>query len=205
MSGHLDLVDSQDVADLDTFLARARRVGSTTVRLQAGGPVLAVTVCTQPGRGLMGEGTTLGMRALALAEAPAGEVDVLVGIDAVEDRLARLRAEGGAGPRRLAIPPVPAVEQWAAVAPPRGGWEPVSSIDGATVTRVATDGIAEVAADPTDAVRDRVWRAVIPGTRLPASAALAAHALGFVAPEMTLFTQGRWQRLSSPAGHVLTR
>ena len=202
MSGHLDLVDEQDAADLRTFLLRARRLDSTAVRLAAGGSVLAVTVCTRAGSGLMGEGTVLGLRAFALAQ--EAEVDAVVGIDAVLDRLARLTT-GEPGPRRLAVPPVPMVEAWAGQSAPRSGWEPVGALTGEQIDAIATDGIAEVTAGRAVALREQVWSRPIPGTSVPAAAALAVHTLGFTAPEVGVYAQGRWHRLSTPAGHVLTR
>lgn len=206
---HVELVDARDVADLATFLSRARRLDAAEVRLQATGRVLAATVCALAGHGLMGEGTVLGLRAVALAK--EATCDVVVGIDAVHDRLARLRAAAEAEPsrenvpQRLALPPVPVVVPWTGVAPPRAGWEPIGVLPGAVVERTAEDGIAEIAAARTEQVRESVWGRTIPGTSVPAGSALAVHALGFTAPEIAVFACGRWHRLSTPAGHVLAR
>jgi len=203
MTGYVELPDRMDVADLTTFCARARRLDASAMRLQAAGQVLGVTVCTQEGHGLMGEGTVLALRAFALAQ--EADLDVVVSIESVQDRLARLTSAATAGAQHLAVPPVPVVEQWAAVAPPRGGWAPVATLDGSVVTQVAADGISEVAASRTSAVREVVWERPIPGSDVRSAAALAVHALGFTSPEITVFRQGRWRRLSTPAGHVLTR
>lgn len=202
MTQAVDLIDAEDVADLRTLLLRARRLSATAVRLRAEGRVLAVTVCTRAGSGLLGEGTVLGLRAFGLAA--DGDCDAVVGIEPVLDRLARLGGEHS-GPRRLVMPPVPMVETWAGLAPPRSGWEPVGDVNGDDVRRTAEEGVAEVTASTTVDVRDEVWSRPFVGTPLPAAAALAAHALGFVAADMRLFRNGRWHRLSGPAGHVLTR
>ncbi|GMA39078.1 hypothetical protein [Mobilicoccus caccae] len=201
--GHVTLVDAEDVADLGTFLARARRLDASAVRLHAQGAVLAVTVCAMEGHGLMGEGTVLGLRAFALAE-PAS-CDVVVGIDAVQDRLARLRSADSPGPQRVALPPVPVIVPWAGLAPPRSGWEPRGQLAGELVAQVAQDGIAEVASVKDPATRDAVWHRALPDSGVPSGAALAVHALGFTAPQVQIFGHGRWWRLSTPSGHVLCR
>lgn len=226
--GHLELVDDRDAADLATFLGRARRLGATAVRLQASGRILAVTVCALAGSGLMGEGTVLGMRVFALADDAA--CDRTVGLDTVLTALSpgpreeavdrRHDAEGpdaegpdatttpdtSEGPTRLTVPGVVVVEPWSGMSAPRGGWEPLGVLPGAELVAVARAGIAEVAAaDGAARVRDAVWRRSIPGTSLPAGAALAIHGLGFAAPEVPLHIHGRWARLTTPAGYVLTR
>lgn len=231
---HVVLADERDVADLVTFLRRAQRLGSTAVRLQAGGRVLAVTVCALAGSGLLGEGTVLGMRVVALAQEAAG--DVTAGIDDLLLRLTSMRgtpspvlSDAGPGPAartspggaastdaasadpvrgsvRLSVPTAPIVEAWSGLSAPRSGWTPVGLLAGTDVEQVATEGIAEVAAAGGDPrVRDAVWRRPIPGTSVPAGAALALHGLGFSAPEIALHTNGRWARLTTPAGYVLTR
>ncbi|MDO5629586.1 MAG: hypothetical protein Q4G43_14825 [Mobilicoccus sp.] len=198
MSGEVVLVDEQDVADLATFLGRARRVEATAVRLQATGSVLAVTVCPLPGHGLMGEGTVLGLRAFTLAQ--SATCDVVGAVEAVQDRLARMRTTRDL---RLSMPPVPVVEAWAGLSAPRSGWERVGVLTADVVDEVTRRGVA--AASAPGANREQVWGVPIPGTSLPGGAAFALDALGFSAPELTVFAQGRWHRISGPAGHVLTR
>ncbi|MEO5983379.1 MAG: hypothetical protein ABIQ13_13795, partial [Pedococcus sp.] len=84
------------------------------------------------------------------------------------------------------------------------------------VYAVAREGIAEVASGaPSDAggqavaaLRRQVWGRLTATTPpVPAGGAFAAYALGFVAPgsEATVWTHGRWTRLSTQAGHVLVR
>jgi hypothetical protein len=81
---------------------------------------------------------------------------------------------------------------------------------------VARQGIEEVASGtPADAggsavaaLRRQVWGRLTTTTPpVPAGGAFAAYALGFVAPDapVTVWAQGRWTRLSTPAGHVLIR
>ena len=73
--------------------------------------------------------------------------------------------------------------------PPRGGWEPVGSLDAGALVAVARAGIAEVAQGaPAGAggqavadLRQRVWgRLTETVPPVPAGAAFAAYALGFV-------------------------
>ena len=105
---------------------------------------------------------------------------------------------------------------WAAMTPPRSGWEPVGSLDAGLLDQVARDGIAEVATGTTPragghAVTDlrlRVWgRLTETVPPVPAGAAFAAYRLGFLDPAApcTGAAHGRWTRVSSPRGHVLVR
>ena len=105
---------------------------------------------------------------------------------------------------------------WAALTPPRGGWEPVGSLDAGALADVARAGIAEVAhGAPAGAgghavadLRQRVWgRLTETVPPVPAGAAFAAYALGFLDPSerCDVVAHGRWTRLSSARGHVLVR
>lgn len=159
----------------------------------------------------MAEGVVIGLRAMPLAE-PA-EVDATVSLAALSDRLAR------AGGSTLAVPPVTVRVAWAAMAPPRGGWERVGAVAADDVQVVARQGIEEVAnGAPADAgaaavaaLRRQVWGRLTTTTPpVPAGGAFAAHVLGFVGgpggtAEVTVWAHGRWTRLSTPAGHVLIR
>lgn len=209
----LVLADAESLQDLGRYAARARSVdGDGAIRLQAVGPILASWVGVLPGSGLMGSGTTIGLRTSALAE-PA-ELDVIVPLAAVSDRVAR------PGERAvLPVPPMTVKAPWAALSPPRSGWQPVGSIGAAALQRIASEGIGEVADGTPDgagapavtALRAQVWGRVVAGgdeaAELPAALAFAAYALGFLTPgaESTVATNGRWTRLSTPAGHTLTR
>lgn len=208
----LDLGDREAVADLRTFIARARAVDAGgAVRLQAVGSVLAAYVCVLWPR-MLGEATptVLGMRAIPLAH-PAG-VDATVPMAAVADRLARMGDEG----TLLDVPPSSVHVSWAAIRPPRGPWTPSGAVASEALAAAAASGMAEVAATVpqqpgqavVDGARAAVWGRDVEGAdRLPAGAAFAAEALGFLVPgvPMQRFECGAWVRLSSPRGHVLCR
>ncbi|HKU09846.1 MAG TPA: hypothetical protein VJQ61_01255 [Sinomonas sp.] len=208
----LDLGDPEAVADLRTFLTRARAIEPAgAVRLQAVGSVLAVYVCVLQPRAL-GDGTptVLGMRAVALAQ-PA-EVDATVPMSAVADRLARM----GDGGTLLDVPSSSVHVAWAAVSPPRGPWIPTREVAAAVLGNAAAAGMAEVAALVPDqpgaamvsGARAAVWGRDVEGVAgLPAGAAFAAEALGFLGggEAVSVFASGTWVRLSSARGHVLCR
>ena len=217
----LSFPDVQGLDDLRTYVARAKAADEDgAIRLQAQGQTLAAYVGVLPGSGLMAEGVVMGLRAMPLAS-PA-QVDVTVPLSALTDRLAR---ETGT---TLPLPPMTVNVAWAAMAPPRGGWERVGAVTADEVYAVAREGIEEVASGaPADAggaavtaLRKQVWGRLTSTTPpVPAGGAFAAYVLGFVAPsqgpvpahaaapdsEVTVWAQGRWTRLSTPAGHVLIR
>jgi hypothetical protein len=202
-------LDDEGYADLRTFVSRARGLDDEgAVRLQAEGTVLAAYVGVLPGRGLLGDGAVVGLRTMRLAEPAA--VDVTVPLVAVADRLAR---EVRAG---LELPPVVVATPWAAMTPPRGGWEPVGSVEAAMLVDAARAGIAEVARGASAGsggaavadLRHRVWsRLTETDPPVPTGAAFAAYTLGFLEPagRCAVVAHGRWTRLSSPQGHVLVR
>ncbi len=212
------------VADLATYLARARRVAPDgAVRLLATGTALAVYVSPVHGGG---GPTVLGLRVLPLAE-PA-DVDTTVALSAVTDRLARIAASGGAqaasGAVALAVPPVQVTDAgWAGVSPPRSGWEPLAPVRRTVLEQAARAGAAQIAAGAPEGsgasavarLRALVWGqdvAGVPG--LPSGAAFVADALGFLGPDdgddgddggVQQLAHGAWRRLSTPRGHVLSR
>lgn len=222
--------DTASMADLGRYAARARRLDAEgAMRLQAVGSVLAAWVCVLPGRGLLGDGTVLGLRTFALAEEAEGDVTIPLG--AVTDRTAR--TDLGA---RFPIPPTRAFPQWGALSAPRGGWEAVGEISESSLVAAAKAGITEIGegAGPGAGalavadLRARVWgRAigdsnpvggeaspvipvlpvmrVIPG--LTAGAGFAAYGLGFLVPGATVpvHRSGPWLRLTCPGGYVLLR
>ncbi len=211
----LTFPDAQGLDDLRTYVARAKAADDDgAIRLQAQGQTLAAYVGVLPGAGLMAEGVVMGLRAMPLAE-PA-HVDVTVSLAALTDRLAR---ESGT---TLPLPPVTVNVPWAAMAPPRGGWERVGAVTADEVYAAARQGIEEVASGaPADAggaavaaLRKQVWGRLTATTPpVPAGGAFAAYVLGFVVTgqgavpgsEVTVWAHGRWTRLSTPAGHVLIR
>lgn len=207
-----DLVfpDAQGLADLGTYAVRAKSVDETgAMRLQARGTTLAAYVGVLPGLGLMAEGAVIGLRVMALAE-PA-RLDATVPLGAVTDRIAR-----AGEPRVFPVPPTRVRAAWAALSPPRAGWERVGTVPAEAVLDAAREGIEAIAHGTPEgsggqavaALRTRTWSR---GTRttppFPMGGAWAAYALGFGVPGtmVEVFAHGRWTRLSTPAGHVLLR
>lgn len=201
--------DPRDLADLRTFATRAKAIDDGAIRLQAAGSVLAAYVCVLRPR-LLGESTPtiLGLRTMALAE-PSG-TDVTVALSAVLDRLAR----AGEYDAELLVPPTTVTESWTGVGAPRAGWELLGAVSDAHLRAAAVAGIAEVAGIVPDKpgalivnnARAAVWGRELDGSGLPAGAAFAAFALGFLADgDQKLYRAGRWFRLSGPRGHVLAR
>lgn len=206
----LTLDDEASLRDLSTYAARAKKVDpSGAMRLQASGRTLAAYVAVLAGRGLDGAGSVIGLRVAALAE-PV-DLDVTVSLAAVTDRLARLP-----GGDEFAVPPVTVHAPWTALTPPRSGWERVGSIPTAEIDEMARAGIEAIAlgaprgtgSRAVATLRERVW-AELTDTTPPVTvgAAFGAHALGFTPPgeSLEVYAHGRWTRLSSPVGHVLTR
>ncbi|SJN11441.1 hypothetical protein FM113_12005 [Leucobacter sp. 7(1)] len=211
MAATLLLADHATRDDLRIFLERLQKVGQDEVRILTRGSTLAVYGCTQAPRGITDSvPVVLVMRAFALSETPAEDVDETVLGRSLLDRIARLGIIGLA----LDVPDVTAMVAWAGVLPPVTGWEPAGAIDAASLGTVAGEGIARVAellpADPGEAlvhkVRASVWGAEIaPG--IPAAAAFAAETLGFLGESAPVRVSKSltWTRLSSDRGHVVVR
>ena len=203
--------DPETLADLGTFVTRARALDDGgAIRLQAHGLALAAYVGVLPGHGLMADGAVVGMRVMPLAE-PA-DLDTTVPLAGITDRLART---GTSEARTLEVPPTTVSAGWAAVAPPRAGWERVGDLAAQSLRTVATQGIEEIAqgapggsgGHAVTALRERVWgRMTDTVPPVPAGVAFAAYALGFLGEgTAAVFMHGRWTRLSTEAGHVLLR
>lgn len=201
--------DPRDLADLKTFVTRAKAIDDGAIRLQATGSVLAAYVCVLRPR-LLGESTPtiLGLRTMALA-APSS-TDVTVALSAVLDRLAR----AGEDDVELPVPPSTVTESWTGVGAPRSGWELVGPVSDASLRETADAGMASVAGIVPDNpgalivnnARAAVWGKEMDESSLPAGAAFAALALGFLADgDQKLYRAGRWFRLTGPRGHVLAR
>lgn len=213
----LHFADAEARADFATYVSRARALDPDgAMRLQATGMALAAYVGVLPGSGLMSEGSVIGLRVMPLAE--AASLDSTVALGSLTDRLAR--GGGIDRPDSLEVPPTTVHVGWAALAPPRSGWEPAGTVASSLLDDVARQGIAEVAegSSPTSgghavtALRAAVWGRPVDaltahGVRLSAGGAFAAYVLGFLTSgaEVGIFRQGRWLRLSTPAGHVLVR
>jgi hypothetical protein len=207
MSG-LRFADPDALTDLRTYVTRARSlVPDGAIRMQTHGMALTAYVGVLPGQGLMTSGAIIGLRVIALAE-PA-DVDFTVSLASVSERLART------GISALSIPPTTVQVAWAAMAPPRSGWEIVGDLSVEELKTVAVQGIAEIAqgapkgsgTQAVETLRQRVWARDSPTTPpIPSGAAFAAYALGFLTQETArVYTHGAWTRLSTATGHILAR
>jgi hypothetical protein len=213
MSAKITFSESADLADLKSFLERAKRLDENgVVKFKAAGDVLAVYVAPIFSGSLLGGGTTvLGLRTMRLR----GEfqLDANFEISAILDRLAKPTVFITSS---LELPPVSVKVAWAGITPPRDGWVRVSGIAQSELSEVAKVGIAEVAsllptsigASIATKVRQDVWGKWISGpTPYPAGAGFAMSGLGFLTPdeEVDVFQAPGWLRLSSQNGHVLCR
>ena len=202
------MADPETLTDLATYVSRARSLDADgAIRLQAQGLSLAAYVDVLPGRGPSMTGAVIGLRVMALAE-PA-DLDTTVSLASVSDRLARGRTAA------LSIPPTTVRVGWAAIGPPKSGWEVVGDLTAEELRTVATQGITEITqgapegsgAQVVAALRQRVWgRDSLTTPPVPSGAAFAAYALGFLTQQgARVFAHGRWTRLSTATGHVLVR
>ena len=215
MKNSFVLPDQESVVDLQAYLQRAKRLDPEgLVRLRAFGPVLAAYVAPIWSGDIMASGpTVLGLRTCQLAG--EAEVDSIVPIAAVLDRLARFGE--GAKPGQIKIE-LPASERapWAGIAPPRQGWVANGTINESILTQVAKDGIEEVRNTIPTAVggpiaariRGEIWgRAISHGSFVPTGAAFVAAGLGFLTEneEVEEYLADGWVRLSASHGHVLAK
>ncbi len=213
MSAKITFSESADIADLKSFLERAKRLDENgVVKFKASGDVLAVYVAPIFSGSLLGGGTTvLGLRTMRLRSEV--QIDANFEIAAVLDRLAKPTVFMTSA---LELPPMSVKVAWAGITPPREGWKRVAGIAQADLSEVAKAGIAEVAsllpasigASIAGKVRQEVWGRLIAGsTPYPAGAAFASSGLGFLTPDevVEVFEAPGWLRLSSQNGHVLCR
>ncbi|GAA4284003.1 hypothetical protein GCM10022261_15340 [Brevibacterium daeguense] len=216
------LDDAHAFADWRVLTNRAARLDPDgAMRVSVFGTVLVLTVSPLHPHGI-GDETPLelGMRMLALPQSEHDGLDAVVPLAAIADRFARAEA---LGTLTMPLPPQEVRAAWAGVAPPRGPWELLGSLPAADFTRTAEAGIAEVAAGTPSgagsaavaALRRRVWSrpmefgsvfdAVSPAPN--AGASFALHGLGFLASadRVEVRRSDQWLRMSTAAGHVLTR
>jgi hypothetical protein len=197
--------------DAVQFLERAARVNNSSARLIADGPHLQVYVGLLFPRGLLDTTpTVLGLRVFRLAE--PSEFDVVVPIESLVHRLQVGTQQGEAATR---VPAEVASLQWAAITPPREGWRRRLGVNSEALRTAAAQGIKKVAEAVPESigesilqkVRSDVWGAMIPDhKRIPAGAAFAADALGFVTEgSLQVHTVDNWVRLSSRSGYVLVK
>jgi hypothetical protein len=219
MSQALTLVDGLALRDLQVYLSRASRIEEGSVRLIAGGGILAVYVAVIYPVGLLDEvPTVLGLRTFALTS--SDPIDAVVPIRSLLERVNRLDAgmTEAATPVTMTVPMGVNTVTWAAISPPKGGWLPRTSTTTGVLNRTARAGIAEVAnAVPTGTgaqlvqkVRAEVWGRDIEGLEdVVAGGVFAALSLGFLGDdevdEVRIFDSGPWTRLTSPRGHVLIK
>jgi hypothetical protein len=151
-----------------------------------------------------------------LAEA---QLDVTVPLVALSDRFARLQR--GTGDWRLTLPPSQSGgPAWAGLSPPRSGWTAVGDLPSGAVADVARRGGEEIAAGAPDGsgaaavarLRALVWGRPLDAEAgaaldLPAGAAFALDAMGFLGPDEVLpvHAHGGWRRVSTARGYVLAR
>jgi hypothetical protein len=211
MSATFTLADTRSLDDLHVFLSRAARVEEGSVRLIAGSGVLAAYCAVFTPAGLLDESATvLGLRTLALTEPVT--FDVVVPVRSLLQRIEGAQAEGTT---RVGLPMEVNTATWAAISPPRGGWLALDDVPAATLDTTARSGIRDVAAAVPDGageqivrkVRSTVWGQPIVGAEhVPASAAFAAFALGFLGDDpVKVYESGPWTRLTTARGHVLVK
>jgi hypothetical protein len=205
------LADAPSLDDLHVFLSRATRVEDGSVRLIAGSGVLAVYCSVFTPAGILDESATvLGLRTVALSE-PA-TFDAVVPLRSLLQRIERAQGEGTA---HVGLPMEVNTATWAAISPPRGGWQAVGEVAPALLDAAARSGIRDVAAAVPDGageqivrkVRAEVWGRPVPGAEhLPSGAAFAAFALGFLGEDpVRVYDTGPWTRLTTHRGHVLVK
>ena len=211
------LLDPLALGDLRTYLSRAGRVEDGSVRLIAGGGVLAAYSAVLYPAGLLDESpTVLGLRTFALPQLE--EFDVVVPLGSLLVRIDRADAESTpTEPVTVSLPMQVNSVTWAAISPPRGGWVALDAIQSSRLQAVAREGIHEVAEAIPDGtgeqivhrVRSEVWGRPIRGAEhLPTGAGFAALTLGFLGEEdesVPVYETGPWTRLSPKRGHVLVK
>ncbi|WP_022872553.1 hypothetical protein [Nesterenkonia alba] len=214
----LSFADAASLQDLGTYVTRAKKIQEQGIRLQAAGRVLAAWVPVMtPGSLQSTLPAVLGLRTMALAE--ESRADVTVELGSISERLARMSPAETVFP----LPPSQIHVPWAAVTPPRSGWEPRGTVTDALLRETAEEGIAEIAravpdtagAHVVEQVRQNVWgRPLTPASEaedlhIPAGAAFGAYSLGFLSRSehaaTEVHTLGRWVRLSSAGGFILSR
>lgn len=201
---HLD--DVETVTDLRVFLERAERLGSSSTRLQTFGTVLAVTIPVLSPRGL-GDPTPLIIAMRTSAIQPTEPVDTVVAIRSILERIARF-APGAGG--SLEWPPTTLTEAWAGIAPPIGEWEVLSDVTIPSLQLAAERTLAQLAS-VTTTQPEQVLAAALSAhdaeLGVPAGLPAVAQSLGFLIGEAParLSRNGRWSRLTTNHGHVLSR
>jgi hypothetical protein len=219
MSTTFTLVDALALRDLQVYLGRAARIEEGSVRLIAGGGILAVYVAVFYPIGLLDEApTVLGLRTFAVRDTES--FDAVVPVRSLIERINRLvdRVTDDAEPVVATLPMEVNTVTWAAISPPKGGWVTHAPTISRVLDSVARSGIDEIAeAVPTGTgqqivhrVRSDVWGRPIENLEhVPAGGAFAALSLGFLGgdsqDEVRIYETGPWTRLTTDRGHVLIK
>jgi hypothetical protein len=219
MSTTFTLVDALALRDLQVYLSRAARIEEGSVRLIAGGGILAVYVAVVYPIGLLDEvPTVLGLRTFAIKDTEA--FDAVVPVRSLLERINRLvgQVDDETSAVTATLPMEVNTVTWAAISPPKGGWVTLPSTAVGPLNDVARAGIEEVAeAVPTSTgqqlvhrVRSEVWGRPIDGLEhVPAGGAFAGLSLGFLGEdpqaEVLIYETGPWTRLTTTRGHVLIK
>ena len=211
MTNTIRYLDQRDIADLSSYLTRARKLDDDgCVKFRAFGDILAVYVSPIFSGSLMGDGpTVLGLRTMKIEKA---ELDATFTIASIQERLASPAVEG----MQLELPQESTRAAWSGVTPPRQDWEESGTVSQAQISQWAKDGIAEVAntlpssvgSSIAAKVRLGIWgKTVSLEFHLPGAAAFAMAGLGFMQKdeEIKVYTAKGWVRLSSAHGHVLSK
>ena len=211
MTNTIRFLDQRDIADLSSYLTRARKLDDDgCVKFRAFGDILAVYVSPIFSGSLMGDGpTVLGLRTMKIEKA---ELDATFTIASIQERLASPAVEG----MQLELPKESTRAAWSGVTPPRQDWEESGTVSQAQISQWAKDGIAEVAntlpssvgSSIAARVRLGIWgKTVSLEFHLPGAAAFAMAGLGFMQKdeEIKVYTAKGWVRLSSAHGHVLSK
>lgn len=185
------------------------------VRLRAFGNLLTAYVAPLFTANIMDDGpTVLGLRTMELKSET--EMNILVPIQSVLDRLALELEKPAVGERFVFDMQSTERVPWAGVSPPRTGWLQAATLPEHMLTNVAKRGIAEVAETIPESVggpiaariRAEVWgRAIDLESKVPAGAAFVAAGLGFLIKDkdVPVFHSQGWVRISSEYGHVLSK
>jgi hypothetical protein len=216
MKNTFQLLDEQTALDLKSYLTRAKKMDQKgTVRLRAFGTLLTAYVAPLFTASILDDGpTVLGLRTMELKS--EAEINILVPIQAVLDRIAFELEKPATGERFVFDMASTERVPWAGVSPPRTGWVEAGVLREELLTSTAKKGITEVAETIPESVggpiaariRAEVWgRAIDVESKVPAGAAFAAAGLGFLVKDqdVPVFHSQGWVRLSTEFGHVLSK
>ena len=211
MANTFALESTEARLDAIQFLERAARVNNGSTRLIAEAGFLQVYVGILIPRGLLDQTpTVLGLRVFRLLALQT--FDVVVPIESLVHRLQVTQEENAEETR---VPAEVASLSWASITPPREGWRRRLGVSSEALRSAAAHGVKQVAEVVPDTigesvlqkVRSEVWGTIIPThKRIPAGAAFAADALGFLGEKtLSVHSLDNWVRLSAKTGYVLVK